>query len=81
VTCPICSGVGQGRQCHACFNATRAAVGMAPRAMSDEERDEPLVTTENAERFAAFIWTSIFFLLAIAAFALIAGVEPSIPLT
>jgi hypothetical protein len=54
---------------------------MAPRAMSDEERDEPLVTTENAERLAAFIWTSIFFLLAIAAFALIAGVEPSIPLT
>jgi hypothetical protein len=81
MTCPACHGVGQGRSCQRCFNATRAAVGMAPRAMSDEERDEPLVTTENAERLAAFIWTSIFFLLAIAAFALIAGVEPSIPLT
>jgi hypothetical protein len=48
---------------------------------SDEERDAPLTTPENAERWAAFFWTSVFFLLAIAAAVLIAGVEPSIPLT
>lgn len=48
---------------------------------SDEERDEPVTTPEDAERWTAFFWTSVFFLLAIAAFALIAGVKPSIPLT
>jgi hypothetical protein len=48
---------------------------------SDEERDAPLTTPESAERWAAFFWTAVFFLLAIAAFFLIAGVEPSIPLT
>jgi hypothetical protein len=48
---------------------------------SDEERDAPLTTPESADRWAAFFWTAVFFLLAIAAFFLIAGVEPSIPLT
>lgn len=67
MTCTTCHGIGHGKGCRACKNATRAVFGLPPLYQDDgghevhgdlsfpierEYPDEPITTPEAAETWA-----------------------------